>query len=243
MPDSIFVSYSHQDIGLVQPVVRLLRATEDLVFQDLDSIQPGKRWRREIAEALDAAQLFILFWCYHSSRSVEVRKEYELALTTGKDVLPVLLDTTPLPEQLNEFQRGDFRHLLGSAHRSYRRWIILAVMFVVMAGLSFLFILPQTWLPSQTQPPAQTRPPAQIRPPTQRPPGPPPPAARRPPEADTLVFALTLLILFVATVGALVTWRVRKARRRQARAAPADYQQHMAEQIQGELFRRGIGSG
>jgi hypothetical protein len=243
MPDSIFVSYSHQDIGLVQPVVRLLRATEDLVFQDLDSIQPGKRWRREIAEALDAAQLFILFWCYHSSRSVEVRKEYELALTTGKDVLPVLLDTTPLPEQLNEFQRVDFRHLVGSAHRSYRRWIILAVMFVVMAGLSFLFILPQTWLPSQTQPPAQTRPPAQIRPPTQRPPGPPPPAARRPPEADTLVFALTLLILFVATVGALVTWRVRKARRRQARAAPADYQQHMAEQIQGELFRRGIGSG
>src|SRR5262245_10123134 len=141
MPASIFVSYSHQDIGLVQPVVRLLRATEDLVFQDLDSIKPGRKWRREIEEALYAAHLVVLFWCYHSSRSAEVRREYELALTTGKDVLPVLLDTTPLPEQLNEFQWVDFRLLVGSAHRSYRRWVKLAVLLMVWWFLGSLCIL------------------------------------------------------------------------------------------------------
>jgi hypothetical protein len=94
MPSAIFVSYSHQDTGLVKPVVELLRVIKDLVFQDLDGIKPGRKWRREIDEALYAAHLLVLFWCYHSSRSTEVRREYEVALMTGKDVLPVLLDTT-----------------------------------------------------------------------------------------------------------------------------------------------------
>lgn len=207
MPTSIFVSYSHQDVGLVQPVVRLLRATEDLVFQDLDSIKPGRKWRREIEEALYAAQLFVLFWCYHSSRSAEVKKEYELALTTGKDVLPVLLDTTPLPEPLSEFQWVDFRLLVGSAHQSYRRWSILQVVLIVW--LCLFFGLKTCSLSDQFG-------------------------------LDTApTFAILILVV---TVGGLMAWIVRKACQRKARAAPADYQQQMAEEIQAELFRRGIGS-
>ena len=38
---SIFVSYNHRDAGLVKPVVGLLRATKDLVFQDVTEIQTG----------------------------------------------------------------------------------------------------------------------------------------------------------------------------------------------------------
>jgi hypothetical protein len=150
MPIPIFVSYSHQDAGLVQLVVKLLRATEDVVFQDLDSIKPGRKWRREIEEALHAAQLFVLFWCYHASRSKEVKKEYELAVTTGKDVLPVLLDTTSLPEQLNDFQCIDFRLLVSSQHRSYKHWVTRAVILVVLtlmlwSCLLLLFLLSLLW--------------------------------------------------------------------------------------------------
>jgi TIR domain len=76
MPGSIFVSYSHQDGSLVKPVVGLLRATDDIVFQDVDSIKPGRRWRGQIEEAIYAAYLVIVFWCYHSSKSAEVRAEY-----------------------------------------------------------------------------------------------------------------------------------------------------------------------
>jgi len=58
MPVPIFVSYSHQDAGFVKPVVGLLRATkEDLVFQDVDGITPGRRWRPQIEEALRVAHL------------------------------------------------------------------------------------------------------------------------------------------------------------------------------------------
>jgi hypothetical protein len=46
---NVFVSYSHADVLLVSPVVKLLRVNKSLVFQDIDTIQPGKRWRGEIA--------------------------------------------------------------------------------------------------------------------------------------------------------------------------------------------------
>jgi TIR domain len=135
MPVPIFVSYSHQDAGLVKPVVGLLRATKDLIFQDVDAIMPGSRWRPQIEEALDVAHLIVLFWCCHSSRSAEVRKEYESALSTGKDVLPVLLDATPLPKELSEFQWVDFRQFVGLGHRFVKRWIAIATtVSVLMMG-------------------------------------------------------------------------------------------------------------
>jgi len=115
MSFQIFVSYSHEDATLVSPVVSILRATRGLVFHDADSIQPGKRWRSEIADALGAAQLVVVFWCLHSCESSEVKQEYDAALHAAKDVLPVLLDSTPLPIPLREFQWIDFRRLADHA--------------------------------------------------------------------------------------------------------------------------------
>jgi hypothetical protein len=68
----------HQDAGLVKPVVGPLRATKDLVFHDLDGIRPGRKWRRQIEEALYAAHLVVLFWYYHTSRSREVRYRIDM---------------------------------------------------------------------------------------------------------------------------------------------------------------------
>jgi hypothetical protein len=209
MPVSIFVSYSHQDVGLVQPVVGLLRATEDLVFHDLDSIKGGRRWRREIEEALYAAQLFVLFWCYHSSQSAEARKEYELALKMGKDVLPVLLDTTPLPKQLSEFQWLDFQQLAGQGHRSYRRCgsQVLSLLKVPL----FLSILFSIWIAALTLIPAQ--------------------------------FVATVWILIAGTVYMLLAWIMRhQSGKSYYSVTQTRSQRRMAEQIQVELFRRGIGS-
>ena len=100
---NVFVSYSHADASLVAPVVKLLRANKALVFQDTDSIQPGKKWRNEIAEALIKSDLVVLFWCNHSSRSTEVSREWKAAIQQQKDLLPLLLDPTPLPSELSEF--------------------------------------------------------------------------------------------------------------------------------------------
>lgn len=52
MAVSVFVSYSHNDVALVTPVVKLLRLNESLVFQDTDSIELGKKWREQGGRAL-----------------------------------------------------------------------------------------------------------------------------------------------------------------------------------------------
>jgi len=113
---NVFVSYSHADASLVDPVVKLLRVNKSLVFQDTDGIAPGKKWRGEIAKALNDCHLVVLFWCDHACQSQEVSKEWKSAVDQEKDILPLLLDATPLPPELCEFQWIDFRNTVGQNH-------------------------------------------------------------------------------------------------------------------------------
>jgi hypothetical protein len=113
---NVFVSYSHADAGLVAPVVRLLRVNQSLVFQDTDGITPGTKWRDVIAKALAESNLVVVFWCHHALRSNEVSSEWKAAIQQGKDLLPLLLDATPLPSELGAFQWIDFRGTVGANH-------------------------------------------------------------------------------------------------------------------------------
>ena len=116
MPPNIFVSYSHADTSLVVPIVALLRVSKAFVFLDSDSIPSGKRWRDELGTAIYEASVVVVFWCHHAKTSREVEKEFKAAIALGKDVLPLLLDETPLPTDLADFQYIDFREIFDSGH-------------------------------------------------------------------------------------------------------------------------------
>lgn len=116
MRPAIFVSYSHRDAHLVGPVVALLRASEALVFKDSDNLKAGKRWREQIKGAIGESGTVLVFWCHHASSSHEVRSEYLAAIELGKDVLPVLVDGTPLPLELAEYHYIDFRSVFPHGH-------------------------------------------------------------------------------------------------------------------------------
>lgn len=107
----IFVSYSRHDQLLVTPIVQLIRAIGGGVFQDVDSIPPGKRWKPVIQDSIDRASVVLVFWCAHSRSSKEVHAEWEQAILANKDVVPTRLDDTPLDEALAEFQSIDLRAL------------------------------------------------------------------------------------------------------------------------------------
>ncbi len=115
---NVFVSYSHADASLVAPVVQVLRVNKSLVFQDADGIEPGTKWRDAIANALSKSNLVVVFWCHHACRSNEVSSEWKAAIEQGKDLLPLLLDKTPLPSELSAFQWIDFRGTVGSNHEA-----------------------------------------------------------------------------------------------------------------------------
>ena len=101
----IFVSYSRDDEQFVTPIVGILRdaiagvpsATGkywEFVYQDVDSIEPGGRWKDQIDEAITRAERMFVFWCEHSSKSLQVEREYKLALVSEKSLSP-FYSTTP----------------------------------------------------------------------------------------------------------------------------------------------------
>jgi hypothetical protein len=252
---NVFVSYSHADSSLVAPVVQLLRLNKSLVFHDIDSIRPGRKWRGEIARALADSSLVVVFWCEHASHSEEVAKEWKAAIDQKKDLLPLLLDATPLPAQLGEYQWIDFRGTVGANHglvnppadglqagapsaapaRSVR-WLPfagLAAALVVAVALSLI-------LPHLPQSPSPIAVPG--------PPGPAPAPLPPPPPAETFDFAfrdpgVLLLPLIAAALMALIAWwllrRSIRAKPVERAGAPAgEVERRMASEVEAEILRR-----
>ena len=151
MRPAIFVSYSRRDSALVTPVVALLRASEALVFRDADGLKPGKRWREQLSTAIEESKIVLVFWCHHAHDSEEVCKEYAAAISLKKDVLPVLIDETPLPPELAEYQCIDFREAFAHGHdgpRLLRRplasndaLIMALYVFCAMLGMGIVWEL------------------------------------------------------------------------------------------------------
>lgn len=75
--------------------------------------------------ALEHCERVLVFWCEHSSEFNEVRNEYLLAISLQKRVVPVLVDTTPMPEELGRFQAVDLRQTVGRFHDA----VIMALAF------------------------------------------------------------------------------------------------------------------
>lgn len=110
----VFVSYSRVDKDLVAPIASVLRISTD-IFRDEDDITPGKRWNEEIEKSLLRSRVVLVFWSRAASESQYVESEYTSAIANGKDVVPILLDDTPLASPLNQYQWLDFRPFLRAA--------------------------------------------------------------------------------------------------------------------------------
>ena len=108
----VFVSYSHVDRAVVAPLVKLLRVTHACVFRDEESIALGSRWQRAIDQSIYDCHTMVVFWSSAAADSKAVSAEYLLAIKLNKDIVPVLLDDTPVVSELAQFQWLDFRDIV-----------------------------------------------------------------------------------------------------------------------------------
>ena len=248
---NVFVSYSQADVLLVSPVVRLLRVNKSFVFQDIDRIQPGKRWRGEIAEALAESQLVVVFWCTHARGSNEVSKEWQAAIEQEKDLLPVLLDATPLPSELAEFQWIDFRGTVGASHSSIglkpdyapakaappwsarssaRRVLLTACATACAAVLGVVLAWFYLRSPPAIPPPQATPPPT---------PDVMPPPQLLPKGAPFLGHPLYPVIVLIVIICLIYLSKSRLAKPIQSsRRPPGDIERHIASKVEAEILRR-----
>lgn len=150
----IFVSYSRKDASLVVPLTKLLRASGHEVFLDQENLNYGEDWKEQLGRAIGRADRFLLFWSRNTEASPYVAEEWKLALRTpGCKIVPILLDGTPLPPELQRFHgSADLAPLLKALRSTQfvsgvlgRWWVVLAC-GVAVALLGFVGMLfPITW--------------------------------------------------------------------------------------------------
>jgi hypothetical protein len=101
---TVFISYARADRDAVDQAVDLLRAGGVRVFLDIAAIEFGARWKDALYDALRRCERVMVFWSRAAAASEWVEREWRYALELGKKIVPTLLDPTPLPPELAEFQ-------------------------------------------------------------------------------------------------------------------------------------------
>lgn len=117
MPDNatsdlprLFISYSHKDVAFVERLTETLSTAGVDFWIDVEKIYAGRRWYREVEQALDRCDVMLLIVTPNSMRSEHVENEWQYYLDVRKPVVPVILQAARMPFQLRRIQYVDFEN-------------------------------------------------------------------------------------------------------------------------------------
>lgn len=97
----VFISYSRRDVDVVEDIVTQLEAAGIKVWLDREAIKPGQQWRKQIVEAIDTAEAFVLNLSPNSGASDNVLKELNLAEEALEPfILPIMLTDMKIPDEM-----------------------------------------------------------------------------------------------------------------------------------------------
>ena len=97
----VFISYSRRDVDVVEDIVTQLEAAGIQVWLDREAIKPGQQWRKQIVEAIDTAEAFVLNLSPNSGASDNVLKELNLAEEALEPfILPIMLTDMKIPDEM-----------------------------------------------------------------------------------------------------------------------------------------------
>ena len=95
-----FISYASADRERVLPIVASLREAGIICWLDQHDIVGGANWGGSIADAIEGCSAFVLMSSAASLASRNVRQEIALAWQHDKPYVPLLLDATPIPNDV-----------------------------------------------------------------------------------------------------------------------------------------------
>jgi hypothetical protein len=97
-----FISYSRSDLAAIQGLERKVEERGLCVFVDRDRLRPGEDWPPKLGAAIKDSRMVVLCWSANAAGSDWVKAEIKHSLLMGRQVLPWLLDNTPLPPMLQQ---------------------------------------------------------------------------------------------------------------------------------------------
>ncbi|MFI5012207.1 MAG: toll/interleukin-1 receptor domain-containing protein [Hyphomicrobiales bacterium] len=114
----IFVSYSHQDIARVDPIVDEIEALGHAVWIDRREISGGPGWAGQVVRGLRAARTVVLMASRQAYASDQVVREMYLAMSEKKPIVPFELESAEMPDELQYILAPFQRHRLDGGDRS-----------------------------------------------------------------------------------------------------------------------------
>ncbi|MEO0551085.1 MAG: TIR domain-containing protein [Pseudomonadota bacterium] len=102
----VFISYSHQNAQTVLPIVETVEQQGVSIWIDREEMRAGQTWAGQIVRAIKASGRFCLMCSEAAFASDHVRREVYLADKYGKAMVPVRLDGTEMPEDIEYFLIG-----------------------------------------------------------------------------------------------------------------------------------------
>src|SRR5215510_4974387 len=89
MPVKLFVSYSRSDgKRFADHIYKYFKALGQDVFTDTQNIRAGFDWNNELKENIAKCDIFVVICTPLSMKSQEVKKEVEIAKSSGKRIIP-----------------------------------------------------------------------------------------------------------------------------------------------------------
>jgi predicted ATPase len=108
-PHTIFISYAHADSPFVDRLEADLRTQGFDPWVDRQRLAGGQRWRRELQDAVERAQVLLIVLSPDAVASENVQIEYDYVLELGKVVIPIYYRQCDVPMELRAIQWIDFR--------------------------------------------------------------------------------------------------------------------------------------
>ena len=87
MAHQVFISYASSDYQVVEKIYHALAAKNIRCWWDRRDIQPGDKWPKELASALEQAKVVILVFSAHTSQSEWVEREINYAVDNNKIII------------------------------------------------------------------------------------------------------------------------------------------------------------
>jgi hypothetical protein len=103
---SVFISYSRRDAPRVDELAARLTGAGVPYWLDRDRIDGAQTYGPEIAEAIAGSAIVLLACSDAALRSREVKQEIQLAWKYERPILPVLLEPTSFPRQVEYWLTG-----------------------------------------------------------------------------------------------------------------------------------------
>lgn len=96
----LFISYSRRDSSYALGLQGKLIDRGCGVWLDTQKLQTGQHWREEIVQAIARCDFFVLLLSAASIRSENVVKELSLAESSGKPILPLMIEAVEIPDAM-----------------------------------------------------------------------------------------------------------------------------------------------